>query len=154
MVTPDPQLRPRPVAHQGPSHGRGKRRHADGARRRPGRFHQRESQAGGLAMRTFIAAALIAFACGAFGQADPAVLAQARAHKEPLLDTLKDLVAIESNSRDFEGLERIANVIAERLKKLGGEVALVEPTDVYKMEDTPDRIGRMVRATFKGTGTK
>jgi peptide chain release factor 2 len=33
-----------------------------------GRFHQRESQAGGLAMRTFIAAALVAFACGAFGQ--------------------------------------------------------------------------------------
>jgi len=78
-------------------------------------------------MRTFIAAALIAFACGAFGQADPAVLAQARAHKEPLLDTLKDLVAIESNSRDFEGLERIANLIAERLKKLG--VKVVEGVD-------------------------
>jgi glutamate carboxypeptidase len=63
-------------------------------------------------------------------------------------------VAIESNSRDFEGLERIANLIAERLKKLGGEVALVEPSDVYKMEDTPERIGQIVRATFKGTGTK
>src|SRR6185436_11936050 len=48
MGTPDPQLRPRPVAHQGPSHRRGKRRHAGGARRRPGRLHQRESQAGGL----------------------------------------------------------------------------------------------------------
>jgi glutamate carboxypeptidase len=105
-------------------------------------------------MRTFIAAALVAFACGAFGQADQAVLAQARANKAPLLDTLKDLVAIESNSRDFEGLERIANLIAERLKKLGGEVALVEPADVYKMEDTPERIGKIVRATFKGAGTK
>ena len=105
-------------------------------------------------MRTFIAAALVAFACGALGQADQAVLTQARAHKAPLLDTLKDLVAIESNSRDFEGLERIANLIAERLKKLGGDVALVEPSDIYKMEDTPERIGKIVRATFKGTGTK
>jgi glutamate carboxypeptidase len=36
----------------------------------------------------------------------------------------------------------------------GGEVALVDPVDVYKMEDTPERIGRMVRATFKGNGTR
>ena len=82
------------------------------------------------------------------------VLAQARAQKAPLLDTLKELVSIESGSRDLEGLERIAQLIAGRLKQLGGEVELVEPADVYKMEDTPERIGRMVRATFKGSGAK
>src|SRR5262249_40917323 len=27
-------------------------------------------------------------------------------------------------------------------------------TEVYKMEDTPEKIGKMVRATFAGTGTK
>jgi glutamate carboxypeptidase len=105
-------------------------------------------------MRTFVAGALIAFVCSAFGQSDQAVLAQARANKAPLLETLKDLVSIESNSRDFEGLSKIADLIAARLKAAGGDVALVEPSDVYKMEDTPERIGRIVRATFKGTGTK
>jgi len=105
-------------------------------------------------MRTFVAGALIAFACSAFGQSDQAVLAQARANKAPLLETLKDLVSIESNSRDFEGLSKIADLIAARLKAAGGDVALVEPADVYRMEDTPERIGRIVRATFKGTGTK
>ncbi|HEV8343705.1 MAG TPA: glutamate carboxypeptidase [Candidatus Binatia bacterium] len=28
------------------------------------------------------------------------------------------------------------------------------PSDVYKMDDTPEKIGKMVRATFAGTGTK
>jgi glutamate carboxypeptidase len=82
------------------------------------------------------------------------VLAQARAQKGPLLETLKDLVSIESGSRDFEGLERIGSLIAERLKGLGGEVERLEASEVYKMEDTPERIGRMVRATFAGNGKK
>jgi glutamate carboxypeptidase len=53
------------------------------------------------------------------------VLAQARTQKGPLLDTLKELVSIESGSRDLEGLERIAQLVAGRLKQLGGEVELV-----------------------------
>src|ERR1043166_6121295 len=55
------------------------------------------------------------------------VLAQARAQKGPLLDTLKELVSIESGSRDLEGLERIAPPLPGRLKSLGGEGELVEP---------------------------
>src|ERR1043166_6918814 len=82
------------------------------------------------------------------------VLAQARAQKGPLLDTLKELVSIESGSRDLEGLERIAHLGGGRLKSLGGEVELVEPADLYRMDDTPERVGRMVRATFKGKGAK
>jgi glutamate carboxypeptidase len=82
------------------------------------------------------------------------VLAQARAQKEPLLATLKELVSIESGSRDFEGLEKIGNAVAARFKKLGAQVEMVEPSDIYKMEDTPERIGRMVRATFAGNGKK
>src|ERR671916_3122508 len=48
-----------------------------------------------------------------------------------------------------------ANVIAGRLKALGGAVELVDVSqDMYKMEDTPERVGKVVQATFKGTGTK
>jgi glutamate carboxypeptidase len=82
------------------------------------------------------------------------VLAEARAQKGPLLETLKELVSIESGSRDFEGLEKIGNAVAARFKQLGAQVEMVEPSDIYKMEDTPERIGRMVRATFAGNGKK
>ena len=76
--------------------------------------------------------------------------------KAPLLDTLKGLVSIESGSGDREGLDRIADVIAGRLRSLGGAVEMIEPdpADVYRMVDTPKQIGRMVKATFTGTGTK
>lgn len=75
--------------------------------------------------------------------------------KPAVLDTLKQLVEIESGSKNREGLDRIAEVIAGRLKALGGTVELLEPgPEIYKMFDTPERIGRMVRATFTGTGSK
>jgi glutamate carboxypeptidase len=91
---------------------------------------------------------------GASAQRVEAVFAEARAQKGPLLETLKELVSIESGSRDFEGLEKIGNALAARFKKLGAQVEMVEPSDIYKMEDTPERIGRMVRATFTGDGKK
>jgi glutamate carboxypeptidase len=97
---------------------------------------------------------LILFFKYATAQPVEPVLAQARAHSGPLLGTLKELVSIESGSRDSEGLDRIANLIAAHLKRLGGTVELVEASDVYKMEDTPERIGKMVRATFKGNGAR
>jgi glutamate carboxypeptidase len=76
--------------------------------------------------------------------------------KAPLIDTLKDLVAIESGSGDREGLDRIADVVAARLRALGGAVEMIEPdpADIYHMADTPKLIGKMVRARFTGTGTK
>jgi glutamate carboxypeptidase len=91
---------------------------------------------------------------GASAQRVEAVFAEARAQKGPLLETLKELVSIESGSRDFEGLEKIGNALAARFKRLGAQVEMVEPSDIYKMEDTPERIGRMVRATFTGDGKK
>jgi glutamate carboxypeptidase len=88
-------------------------------------------------------------------QVQEPVLAAATREKAPLLDTLRDLVSIESGSRDLEGLARLADLIASRLRALGGEVELVDmSTDVYRMEDTPDRIGQAVRATFRSTGTR
>jgi len=95
-----------------------------------------------------------AMASAAFAQAAEPVLALAMKEKSPLLDTLKALVSIETGSRDTEGLNRLADLIAGRLRELGGQVELVEPSNVYKMEDTPNQIGKMVRATFTGTGSK
>jgi len=103
----------------------------------------------------FLTALLMSLAISSVhGQANQAVLAQAKANQDPLLATLKDLVAIESGSRDGEGLAKLAALIAERFRALGGEVELLPATDVYKMEDTPASIGQMVRATFRGKGTK
>ena len=78
----------------------------------------------------------------------------AQQEKAPLLDTLRDLVNIESGSKDTEGLAKLAALIAERLTKLGGKVAIIEPAEIYRMEDTPEKPGSMVHAEFKGTGTK
>ncbi len=85
-----------------------------------------------------------------------AVRALAARHKAPLIDTLRDLVAIESGSGDREGLDRIADVVAARLRALGGAVEMIEPdpADIYRMADTPKQPGKMVRARFTGTGTR
>ena len=45
-------------------------------------------------------------------------------------------------------------MIGERLTQLGGKVEIVEPTDIYRMDDTPEKPGAMVHAEFKGTGNK
>ena len=64
-------------------------------------------------------------------------------------------MSIESGSRDVEGLDRAATLIANRLRAIGGQVELVAAgADTYKMEDTPAQIGKSVVATFRGTGTK
>jgi glutamate carboxypeptidase len=78
----------------------------------------------------------------------------AQQEKAPLLDTLRDLVNIESGSKDAEGLARLAALIGERLTRLGGKVEIIEPTEIYRMEDTPPKPGAMVHAEFKGTGTR
>jgi glutamate carboxypeptidase len=101
-----------------------------------------------------LAAALAAPALAADGQPVEPVLAQARKHKAPLLDTLKALCNIESGSRDLEGLGKVAELVAGRLKSLGGEVQMVDVSnDIYRMEDTPEKVGRVVQATFKGSGS-
>jgi len=88
-------------------------------------------------------------------QAPDALLARVRQERAAYLETLRDLVAIESGSRDVEGLDRIAALLAGRLRALGGQVELVGAgPDVYRMEDTPANIGKTVVATFRGSGTK
>src|SRR5438105_3896956 len=75
--------------------------------------------------------------------------------KQPLLDTLKELVSIESGSSDFDGVTRIANLIAERLRTLGGEVEKVPPAAGYpRFQNTPEQLADTVVARFRGKGTK
>lgn len=75
--------------------------------------------------------------------------------KPAVIETLRQLVAIESGSRDKEGLDRIAQLIRERLTALGGKVELVEPgADAVRLFDTPAQIGKAVVARFEGTGTR
>ena len=103
-----------------------------------------------LAFATLGAACLFASAAP-----DERIAALAAKEKPALLETLKQLVSIESGSRDLEGLDKIANLIADKFRALGGQVELIDPTaDAYRMEDTPEKIGKVVRATFKGTGSK
>jgi len=98
---------------------------------------------------------LAGLAVNASGAAVEPVRALAQREKAPLLKTLEEIVNIETGSRDLEGLDRLAGVVAARLTALGGRVELIAPgTDVYKMEDTPEQIGKMVRATFTGTGSR
>jgi glutamate carboxypeptidase len=81
------------------------------------------------------------------------VHALAQKEQQPLLDTLRDLVNIESGSKDIDGLNQIAERIAGQLKGLGGNVEILQPTEIYRLDDTPEKVGPAVQAVFKGTGT-
>ncbi|TDM09120.1 MAG: glutamate carboxypeptidase [Ideonella sp. MAG2] len=89
-------------------------------------------------------------------QPDLAVQRAAAAQKQPLLDTLKALVSIETGSRDIEGIDQASELLAARLRELGGEVSFVQPSEAttYRMGDTPETVGRMTKAVFKGQGSK
>ena len=108
-------------------------------------------------LRFAAAAALLLIATVASGlalaQSGDRLLPRVRQERGSFLETLRELVSIESGSRDIEGLNRLAGVIARHLRRLGGEVEIVAPSDVYRMEDTPAQIGSSVLARFRGTGT-
>jgi glutamate carboxypeptidase len=103
-----------------------------------------------------LAATALALLAGTEAGAAPVAAIQelARQEQQPLLDTLRDLVSIESGSGDSEGLTQIAGLIAERLRQLGGKVEILPPADVFRMDDTPAKTGSMVRAEWQGTGSR
>jgi glutamate carboxypeptidase len=101
-----------------------------------------------------IVALLLGGTPSGFAQPSEPALALAIKEKPALLQTLRELVSVESGSRDYDGLSKLAASIAGRLKTLGATVEVLEARDVYKMEDTPEKIGKTVRATFTGKGTK
>ena len=106
-------------------------------------------------VRPLMASLALAFVA-TLAQAAPVAEVHALAQKEqqPLLDTLRDLVHIESGSKDIEGLNQIAERIASQLKQLGGTVDVLQTSDIYRLDDTPEKVGPAVQAVFKGTGSK
>lgn len=68
---------------------------------------------------------------------------------------MKELVSIESGSSDFDGVTRIGDRIAERLRALGGDVEKVPPASGYlRFQNTPERLADTVVARFRGKGTR
>lgn len=68
------------------------------------------------------------------------------------LETLKTLVNIESSSKDIEGLNQIAQVVASQLKDVGAEVSIINSSDIYRMDDSPEKMGPIVKGVLKGQG--
>src|ERR1700716_2413994 len=79
-----------------------------------------------LDCRRIVRAALLVVGAGIFVTASGAplepVMSLAKKEKAQLIETLKDLVSIESGSGDREGLDKISELIAGRLRTLGGTV--------------------------------
>jgi glutamate carboxypeptidase len=87
--------------------------------------------------------------------ADAALRAQTSAEVQAYLKTLEQLVAIESGSDDLEGLARIADVVAGRLKQAGMQVE-IKPARApdFHPQLKGKAVGPMVYATRSGTGAK
>lgn len=84
-----------------------------------------------------------------------AVQKLAQKEKPLLLDTLRDLVNIESGSFDHEGLEQIAAHLGKRFTQLGAKVDMIDGNaGATRDSGSPEKLGRMLRATFTGTGAK
>ena len=80
---------------------------------------------------------------------------QAQADVGPYLKTLETLVGIESGSRDLEGLRKLGDTVAERLRKAGMQVE-IKPTRApgFHPQLKGAELGSMVYATRKGSGAK
>ena len=88
------------------------------------------------------------------GQNIGAVYDLAESTEDSFLETVKQLVEIESGSQDIQGLSEVAALIADRLQELGGDVDVLQPELADSgAEDSSQEIGSMVRARFRGIGS-
>ncbi|MGV7217233.1 glutamate carboxypeptidase [Bradyrhizobium sp. UFLA05-112] len=78
--------------------------------------------------------------------ADEKLKAASEQEKTPLIETLHDMVMIESGSSDIEGLARMADFTEARLKALGATTR--------RQKTTAGAGADIVVATFTGTGTR
>ncbi len=87
--------------------------------------------------------------------ADEALHARAQAELPAYLETLKTLVGMESGSRDLEGLAKLADHVAGRLRSAGMQVQL-RPTQApdFHPQLKGAKLGSMVYATRSGSGSK
>ncbi len=95
------------------------------------------------ALATFVAFAALAGAARA--APDAALLAAAQSAQPAVVESLKDMVSIESGSSDEPGLARMADYAEQRLKALGAR------TERIKGSVGP---GAMVKGSWTGTGTR
>lgn len=100
----------------------------------------------------FLGLVLASLASTSFAITPKQVKTVVEAQQESYLSTLKDLVHIESGSKDIEGLDQIAKLIAERLKATGADVNIIQNKDIYPMNDAPEQVGPAIKATIKGKG--
>ncbi len=87
--------------------------------------------------------------------ADEALHARTQAELPAYLETLKTLVGMESGSRDLEGLAKLADHVAGRLRSAGMQVQL-RPTQApdFHPQLKGAKLGSMVYATRSGSGSK
>lgn len=106
--------------------------------------------------KQFIFAVFFVFSSMAQSAPQEPLWGMVKKEKPAVVETLRDLVNIESGSRDKEGLERLAALLGQRLAALGGKIEYYEPTsaDTYRLSDTPKDIGKIVIARFSGNGTR
>ena len=96
-----------------------------------------------------LALSLLGLAAGAttaLAAADEKLKAAAEQEKAPLIETLRDMVMIESGSSDAEGLKKMADFTEARLKALGAATE--------RRKTTAGTRADMVIATFQGSGTR
>lgn len=87
--------------------------------------------------------------------ADEALRTRTQAELPAYLDTLKTLVGMESGSRDLEGLGKLADHVAARLRTAGMQVE-IRPTKApdFHPQLKGAALGPMVYATRTGNGSK
>ena len=90
-------------------------------------------------------ATLALCAAGPAAGADEKLLAAARSAQPAVIDSLREMVLIESGSQDAAGLKAMADYIEGRLRTLGAA------TERIKAGNGP---GEMVKGTFTGTGKR
>jgi glutamate carboxypeptidase len=106
-----------------------------------------------MKMCTFMLITMFAGISSLSAQTNEEIRAHIEQEQQPLLNTLEELVSIESGSADYEGVTRIGLLIAERLRALGGEVEMVPPaTNISVATGTPEKLADTVVARFRGRG--
>ena len=100
-------------------------------------------------------AACLAFAQPVSAQPAEAWKRQADEHVQPYLATLKQLVDVESGSRDLEGLEKLGGLVAARLQAAGMTVrSIPAQAPDFHPQLKGAKLGSMVYATRAGKGAK
>jgi glutamate carboxypeptidase len=97
------------------------------------------------ARRLFSMTALAAVAFAAQAAPDAKLLAASRGAEAEVIETLKDLVAVESGSANTDGLLKMADYCEKRLQALGARTERLKATRGN---------GQLVKGSFTGSGTQ